>query len=244
VEKRTILGGSLISAGMLKEKAKINWLIDWLRNSLVESGVTIMTKTDVTKGLLDFSSYDSVIIACGAIPDLSRIPVIGDNCKIPILQAVDYIDNFDAHASGKNCKCETALVVGGGLVGCETALHMAQRGTKVSLITRRIKDALGFDMDPVNRYEIITSMFKQGVAIIDCAQILKIENSGVRYSRNELEILKDFDCILLAQGFIPNIAPIKYLSSLFSDIHVIGDCASPRNILSAIYEGFITGYSI
>jgi 2,4-dienoyl-CoA reductase-like NADH-dependent reductase (Old Yellow Enzyme family)/thioredoxin reductase len=244
VEKRDVLGGNLLPAGALKEKLKINWFKEWLEEEVVANGVKIVTGTNALCSDFDAEPYDAVVVASGAEPDLGRIPDVEDGCGISIRQAVDLLRESGTVDLKRQVNAKKALVLGGGLIGCEAALFMARLGACVSVMTRRERDSLASDMDPVNRYDILVHMFELGIHVIDHAKIVKIGKSGVIYTRYGEEATEPCDSVILAQGFKSNLSAFDTFTSRFDDVLNVGDCVSPRNILSAVYEGFMAGCKI
>jgi len=239
IEKKTALGGRLAAAGILEEKSKIRWLSEWLQGELAKLNVEIRVGIEITEMALSGGGFDALVVATGALPDSKRLPTIKNpGSRGFFAQAVELLEGTASIPEGT----EKVLVVGGGLIGCETACYLAQKGFRTTVVTRREKDSLGADMDPINRYETLSSLFKLKVGIKDRIRLVEISPEAVRYENGSGEILDEtYDFILFAQGMEPDRTISPRCEDIFPEVYRIGDCSSPRNILYAVYEGFSVG---
>lgn len=122
-EKTACLGGELNAAGAHEFKEDIHRLRDWYIKELEEKQVPVHLNTAFTADLYKAGKYDLVLMATGASAVMPfSIPGIGK-----AMSAVELLE------SGKD-PGETVIVVGGGMVGCETAVDLAKKGKKVSLV--------------------------------------------------------------------------------------------------------------
>ncbi|MGK0468216.1 MAG: 2-enoate reductase [Clostridium sp.] len=115
-EKNDRLGGNLIPGGAPDFKEDDIALANWYEHTLKELEVQVNLNSEVTKGQILNANFHSVIIATGSTP---KVFPLGDDEKV--FTAVDIL------LEKKDCKCAT-VIVGGGLVGCELALHLAKKG--------------------------------------------------------------------------------------------------------------------
>lgn len=122
--KEPVLTGKLNIACHGEHKADLRRFRDYLLTQLRKSSVTVHTgvlaDTDVVRDL----KPDALVIAVGATP--SRIPlpgVDGDNC----IQISEFLQSPDT-------SLQHYIIIGGGSVGCETALDLAEKGKDVSII--------------------------------------------------------------------------------------------------------------
>ncbi|MFA0887748.1 MAG: NAD(P)/FAD-dependent oxidoreductase [Synergistales bacterium] len=241
-EKKPVLGGSLVAAGILEEKSKIRWLNEWLQGELAALNVELRPGFEVTEEALSGEEFDALVIATGGLPESKRLPAIHNpEEKDFFAQATELLEGTAAVPKG----AEKVLVVGGGLIGCETACYIARKGFRTTVMTRRGKDSLGADMDPINRYETLSTLFKLGIEIRDGAKLVEISPEAVRYENGNGETLEEpFDFILFAQGMEPDRKISQKAEDRFPEVYRIGDCVMPRNILYAVYEGFSVGNKI
>jgi 2,4-dienoyl-CoA reductase-like NADH-dependent reductase (Old Yellow Enzyme family) len=124
-EKRDRVGGQLHYASSAHHKKEFEEVIRFLEVQLKKSGVNIRLDTEVTPALIRETNPDAVIIATGATPALPFTPGVD---KPHVHVAVDVLDNR-ATLKGKTA------IIGGGLVGLETALFLLENGVSPLIIT-------------------------------------------------------------------------------------------------------------
>lgn len=239
VERCGTLGGALVPAASLEIKRKIGWLDAWLQGQLASLGVTVEIGVEADEALLKAYAargFDTVVIATGARPDASRLPDIAAGARwthgTSLLEGVYPVDG----------DVKTALVVGAGLIGCEAAAALAERGVAVTLSTRRAKDDIGSDQDVVNRYATIEHLYALGVAFAGRASLRRIVPGRALLEFAD-EGTREIPCdlVVLAQGMRAAPAFEGAAEQIFERTYRIGDCAEPRNILYAVYEGYTAG---
>ena len=117
------MGGNLIPGGAPDFKEDDILLADWYANQLNELKVPVNLNTVVTKEFcIRREIMTTVIVATGSTP---KVFSLGDDEKV--FTAADILTN------NKDCG-DSTVVIGGGLVGCETALWLAQKGKKVTIV--------------------------------------------------------------------------------------------------------------
>jgi len=132
---------------------------------------------------------------------------------------------------------ESVVAIGGGLVGCETALYLAQKGKKLTIV--EILDSVVRDMFPANRMHLLKLLADADVEILTETSVAEIMDDSVvivdKYGkRGKLEN----DTVVLALGLKPNRELEEALKDKVPEIYVIGDCVEPRKVINAIWEGF------
>lgn len=246
-EKEKELGGQLKLAGVPPGKAKINWFKDWLINQIKKSKVEVKLGSTVTAETVEKAKPDAVIIATGARPIAPEVPGIESE---KVVQAWDVL-------SGKVAlKGKKAVVVGGGMVGCETALFLADKGNKVTILTRRGRDELGGDMEPLAQMVMLEQIragrgeetvsygvreFLPGfnVDICENADLAEIVKEGaVVTGRAGNRSVIEADKVVLARGTEPVSELENKLRDKVRELYIVGDSYEPRQMLDAISEGF------
>jgi pyruvate/2-oxoglutarate dehydrogenase complex dihydrolipoamide dehydrogenase (E3) component len=133
------------------------------------------------------------------------------------------------------------VVLGGGLIGLETALFLASFGNDVTVLKRY--KTISKDIDPVYAPHLLSILQKQGVKIISEVTIMEIEQNHVLIKNNSKELNKVyFDKIVLTRELMPSNKLAKEIE--VDEIYLIGDALKPRRIFNAIYEGFMIGRRI
>lgn len=132
-----------------------------------------------------------------------------------------------------------ALVIGGGLVGLETADFLAARGKRVTLV--EMLDAVGAEMDPLAKTMILKRLAQHGVVIYTGTRVVRLAGTTVIAQRGAQEVELPAGTVVMAVGVRPNRSLADALADGDWEMHVIGDAAEPRRALEAIREGFDVG---
>lgn len=138
-----------------------------------------------------------------------------------------------------------ALIVGGGLVGCETADFLLKRGRQVCIV--EMKPALAADMEPRTRVFMMDRLTRGGVEVWTKSTFLGLDEQGgamLRHEdRGELR-LSPVDAVIVALGYRPERSLYAGLLQLGMDVRPIGDCAAVGKIENAVRGGFEAGLSL
>ena len=122
-EKRDVLGGELIAAGADSTKVEVRRFKDWLIRELEEKKVSVHMNREVTAEEIQKEGFDTVILAVGAQS------IMPQSIK-GIEKAISAVELLEGSApAGKRI-----VVVGGGQIGCETAVDMAKAGHEVTIL--------------------------------------------------------------------------------------------------------------
>ena len=221
-----VFGGQLVLAKVPPGKAKIGWLIEYYRNVLAEMPNVHFHKGKATKEDVIKLNPEAVVIATGANP---IVPCSGERGLIipfdRILRREMKIENKDV------------LIGGGGLVGIETALYLAQFNNRIRIIKR--SPAILPNVERITRGYLLRELEERGIPIITGRSFVSagegyaiVENTKT----GEKEMMK-CDVIVGAFGMRPYVPFV--IDSV--EYHVIGDAKSVRNIASAVKEGYEVG---
>jgi len=228
-DKRNVLGGTLNLAAVIPGKEKLQWIADYYEYVLPKLGVRIKLGGYVDEGKVKELNPDVVVISTGAEPVVPDIPGV-DNPNV--------VSAYDILEGKMKIENEEVVVVGGGLVGLETAEFLASKGNKVTVVKRY--ETISKSIEPIYASHLLSDLEKQQVKIIFKVHVTEILRNKV--------ILTDiegkrryliFDKVVLARGLKPSNELAKKLKGKFP-LFVIGDCKKPRRIFNAVYEGFTT----
>jgi 2-enoate reductase len=232
-EKDNALGGNLIPASTFHLKQDYRSLINYLSTQIEKLGVTVELGKEATPALIQAVKPEAVLIAAGSMPIISGIPGVK---KAKVVTAVNAL-------LGKRKAGESIIVVGGGLIGCETALYLAQKGKRLTLI--EILDSVMRDLSPQNREHMLKLLTDAKVEILTETKVLEITDEGVTIADKlgKRSTLKA-DTVILAIGLKSNKKLLKSLTDRVPEVYAIGDCAEPRRVINAIWEAFHTARQI
>ena len=230
-EKRK-LGGMLIEASIPDFKSDIKPLIDYLSTQVKKTRVKII-KGEATSDSIKDGKFDAVIVATGTTPWLPDIPGVDKSFVIEALEALS------GAQIGKN-----VIVVGGGLIGCDVALSLAEQKKRVIITTRR--DEIGEGLTEIMKPGFLERLSKQDVEIRTKVHLEEVTDSGIMvHNRSGYKSEIKGDSVVLATGLKPNIRLFEELSEVSKlEVYAVGDCVEPRTIYDAIHEGYSAAYNL
>ena len=226
-EKSLQIGGQLLIASVPPRKEEMMRSINYYANVLPELDVTFRLGQEFTSQ--DYNSFDEVIVATGA--NNAIIPVPGKD--LPTEASA-----WDVLAK-KEIVFGNVSVIGGGLVGVETAEYLASRGCKVTII--EMMDQIAKEESNTVLPTLMSELEHYNVQIVTSAKLSEIKDDSVVVektiddNRSTEEIASDF--VVMAVGARKN---LPELSDCPLPLHYIGDCAGerPSNIEHAIKSAY------
>jgi len=231
-EKKSQLGGQLLLAAKPPFKQEINSLINYLIKELEEAGVNTQLGQEITKQLIEDYSPDAVVIATGSVP-LILPHATPENIRI--LDAAEALNHPD-HLG------RTVAVIGGGLVGCEVAMFLAQQDHSVTII--EMQSRLAPDIKRIARRILLDRLAEFNMVCLTGIKVVAITRRGIKVENEAGQRIIEADSIVSATGFRPNQIFYHMLADKFRNIHLIGDCRELRNIMEAISEGAEVGRTL
>ncbi|SMC23862.1 2-enoate reductase [Clostridium acidisoli DSM 12555] len=227
-ESTSELGGEVIPGSVPAFKLDDRRLLDWYRNEIQESKVEVVLNTKVTEELVKNKNPDVVIIATGA---KEIIPTLPGMEKDKVSSAVEILN-------GKKKTGENVLMVGGGLVGCETALYLSKQGKTVTIVEAKsnILDA-GKPIPHMNKIMLLDLLKMQNIKIITNNSLLEVTDEGAVLISNKFKKQNvAADTIVISVGFKSDKELYNKLHSKITDLYLIGDAYQTANIMDAIWS--------
>ena len=233
-EKNDRLGGQLIPAAIPPGKRnKIEPLGHYLETRVRKLEVDIELGKEVSPEIVAAINPDAVVVATGVIP---LIPEIRGINRPEVIRAVDVL-------AGRVAVGERVAIIGGELVGCETANFLADKGKKVTILRRGPRMAT--KMLGVPRRVLLDRLVEKGVSMLTQVKYEEVSETGLVVTTREGERqLIEADAIVLAAGARSDSALFKALEGKVPEIYTAGDCVEPRGIKEAIEEGFCAGWAL
>ncbi|MFC1860828.1 FAD-dependent oxidoreductase [Chloroflexota bacterium] len=231
-EKRK-LGGALLEASVPEFKSELRRLVDYFVTQTEKLKINVVVD-EATVSTIKNGGFDAVIVATGGIP--IELNVQGIN-KPFVTGALDVLN-------GKAPPGQRVAIIGGGMVGTEVGLYLAEQGKEITFIEMQDKFMTG-----VMRYEQIVyeeRLDKLNVTILTGARLEGVIDNGViivdKYGKRD-EV--PADSVVLAVGFTSQTDLVEQLEKENGlDVYVVGDCVNPRKIFEAIHEGHIAARKI
>ena len=225
-EKEDKLGGILKSEQALPFKMEMYQLAGTYARFAETAGVKIVTSTEVTKELIEKESPDALIVAVGSEPLLPPIKGLnGENVTI--------VNNYYLE---KENVTGNVIVLGGGLAGCECAIHLGMEGKEVHLVEMRNELAPDANvrqrpllLKEVNKYAQIHTGYRG----------LEVTKDGVLCETKDGEqVLIPGTSVICALGQRSRSKVADELRDGAPYVRIIGDAHRVSTITNAVYEGY------
>lgn len=254
-EKEGFLGGQLNIAGVPDGREEFRVLADDLAMQINISGISVKLNRVVTEEVLNSENPDFVIIATGAEPIK------------PSIKGIDQPHVCDAWdvLKGKVRVGKNVVVIGGGAVGVETALFLAEKGTlsaeavKFLLIHRvetpeylyelsvkgtkgitiiEMLDEIGTNFGKTTRWVMLQDLYRHKIKVMTGKKVTEITEKTVIFSENNVIREIEADSVVVAVGS-KSYNPIEEIV-LKKGIkyRVVGDAAKVGFAFDAIHSGF------
>lgn len=224
------LGGHLIEASVPPFKKDVAHLLDWFKRELSAIEMDVQLGVEVTPDTITKEKPGVVIIAAGSKPFIPEIPGIGrDN----VATAADLL-------LGKKKVKDSAVVVGGGLIGCETALWLAQQGKKVTLV-EMLEDLMiaGIPVTHMNRLMLLDLLKYYGVKVITRSSLLEVSGDGVVLVDQTFQrTVLPSETVILAVGLVSDQELYKKLRGEVVQLFLVGDGRKAQNIMNAVWDAY------
>ena len=223
-EASSRLGGALSFADRVDFKRNILLYESWLERTLPLEGVEVRLNTEVTPELVRHEAPDALFIAVGSDPIIPPFPGV-DGANVIV---------------GKTLTPDTPLghrvtVIGGGLVGCETGIHLAKDGHEVTVV--EMAPDVAMDCGHFHRVALMEELKR--VTLYTSTRCVSISAGGVTVQTPDgAEALISADTVVLAVGMRARSQKVDELRGLVAHTVVIGDCNRPGKILTAVRNGY------
>ena len=226
-EKSDQLGGNLIPGGVPKFKEDDHALIRWYELQLKQLGVSVELNKTVTAEELKSSAADEIFIATGSTPKMLHVE------GVQMLSAESVLN-------GKADVGKSTIVIGGGLVGCETALWLKkEKGVDATVVELQpailsvggplcsankdmLKDLLAFYKIPIFTEACITAKTAAGYVL--------------KTPRGEQTL--QADSVICAVGYASEKTLFDQVRDQLPYVHLLGDAESVSNIMYAVWNAY------
>lgn len=227
MERSGHLGGNLLAAGAPPFKEDDIALVHWYENEMQRLNVPVHFNTAVDPDSALYEEYDAVIVATGATP--KKFP-LGENA--PVYTATDAL-------LGKTPIGERVTVVGGGLVGCETALWLAQEGKCVTIVEALDRlMAVNKPLCHANSEMLERLLPFHGVETLVSSSVQKYEGGKIFVKTPQGERQLDCDTVILSVGFREDRGVFDAWETSAREIYLLGDAKKVANIMYAVWDAF------
>ncbi len=232
-DKRNEIGGTLNEAKNAPYGDDELWTcVEYQKVMCEKAGVTFHLGTEVTEELIEEEMPDSVVLATGPVyPGIQGSGGDRDN----VINILDVMN-------GKAQVGEKVVVWGNRKPGIGLALHLAKQGKKVTIVGK--DKSAGFDVNPSFKWRYMIYLRQNGVVAYNDCNIEEVDDNGVvvrSYDGYRWPIKCD---TVVVSDRAPNESLKKYVQSEGIELFVIGDALVPRNLSSAVHDGYRIGMRI
>lgn len=225
-EKESEVGGILKSEQALPFKHEMYELSGTYKKLAENAGVEIRTNTEVTPEYVEKENADALIIAVGSTPLVPPIKGLdGEN----VVVVNDYYLNKDKVT-------DKVVVFGGGLAGCECAIHLGMEGKEVHIVEMR--DELAPDANIRHRPLLLKEIDKYATVHTGCKGLEVTKEGVLCEDKNKNQILVPGSSVICALGQRARKDVVDALRDSAPYVAVIGDASKVSTITNAVYEGY------
>ncbi len=228
-EQSNNLGGNGIIATKPPYKSELMPLIDHLSYMLNKNNINVKLNSKVDMDTINSEKPDVVILASGSTPIVPRIPGV-DN---------DNVVSAEAVLLGNKVVGNKVVVIGGGMVGVETAEFLTEQNKEVTVV--EMADEILKDMSPTLKVGLLGRVSNSTIKVFTGEKVQEIKDHVVITDK---QIIDTADNIVLAMGYKSNNELVSLLEENNVNYKVIGDAVKARKIYQAVKEGFEAAYNL
>lgn len=233
LEKENRLGGQIKAAAIPPQKYEIASLITTLITQAEAAGVKIKKNKKVTPEIVEEYNPDTVVVATGAEP---LIPDFPGNDKEIICTAIDVLE-------GRVFPGDKVVIVGGGMVGCETGIYLTDYNKEIHII--EMLDEPAPEEGVLVRPHILREMERRDINVSVETKLIKIRENTLlcEHKGSEIEIT-DVNNVVFACGMRKENSLEKNIRDTDREVYTAGDAKTPAKILEALRSGLEIGNKI
>ena len=228
-EKNDHLGGMIDHSRYASFKwPMFNLLKYFERKVSTHPNITVRLDCAPDPDWLEAQGFDVVVAALGSTPIIPPIP--GIELAIPATRAFGHEEFLS----------QNVVIIGGGEIGVETGLHLAQKGKNVTII--EMKDVAAEEARRVHYYNMFMDAVEEyadNLKIILKATCTGITSDGVSYKDEDGQAhTVPAGTVLLAAGMKANVPATMAYANCGKQFYYIGDCGQMGNLQTAIRQGY------
>ena len=236
-EKSAGLGGQVLLAQTLPGRAEFGVIVDNLRREMELSGVDVRLNTVVDKTMIEAEKPDAIIIATGAVPYRPEVDISEETHAVDAWQVLRGEVKPGASVVIADWRCDW--------VGMGLAEKLAREGAQVRLCVDG--EIAGQNLQKYLRWHWAGELHKLGVEVVAYARLFGADGDTAYFQHTtsgEPIICENMDTLVIAQGHQPVVTLEQDLAELDVEVHLVGDCLSPRSAEEAVYEGLMVARSV
>ena len=234
-EEKDILGGALRHTDYVGFKWPLRDYKNYLIRQVAKRNITVKLNTRGTEEILANENYGAVIAAIGSEPVVPEIPGMQKENRLFAIQVLE-----DISLAGKR-----VVVIGGGEVGIETGMYLAENGREVTVLEMRSEIAA--DATRIHYRSMMQNAWEQisRLKTVTDASVTEIRDTSVVYrDKNGKEHAIPADTIVLSCGMKPLSEQALSLYGYAKEFYMIGDCRKQGTVQTAIRNAYYVANTI
>ena len=233
LEKSGALGGLLKTIDQEPAKWEVKRYKDFLVSRTHKMVTDIRLNTEAIPEVVEALNPDVVIAAVGSkpiVPDLTGMD------KEKALTVMDVYYNTETIG-------QDVVIVGGGLLGCEAALFLSERGRKVTII--EMLNKIGDPTYPHYNIPLVEAIDNEpNIRVKLQTKCVAVTPEGVRLEKDGKEEIMSADSIVFLIGQTPERETVEKFRDCALQFYSVGDCVKPQRIMEATRMGFFSAMNI
>ncbi len=231
-EKNEDIGGRLDVAAIPPGKAELFEFRSFLHRQALREGVKIILRQNANVENLSKAKPDVVVLATGGRP-----------CVPDFLKASNgFVKTAEEVLKTKHDLGTAVVIIGGGLVGLETADYLLEMGKMVTVV--EMQAALGQDMPMITRMPLLLRLADNGARLLVQTRAKSVFSKGIMVETEGKNKLIEADLVVLCTGQETDPSFEEGIKAQKIPFHVIGDCREPGDLMAAVTQGFKVGLRI
>ncbi len=224
-EKEAKVGGQWLLAAIPPGKEVLNTLTVWQKGEMKRQGVKVEYNKNVDESLIDSFAPDHIVLATGATPIKPNIAGVD---QAHVFTSTDVL-------TGKVDLSGPIVVIGGGLVGSETAEHIAVHNQSVSIV--EMMSEIAVDMEGGSKSVMMDSLNHYNVPIYTNSKVVEINENEVIVETDNVRKNITANQVVLAIGSVPHIPFDESILGKYN-VELIGDAKTVGKALEGIQDAF------
>lgn len=232
IEKSDSLGGSLKYADYGDHKKDLRAYREYLKHQVEKSGIQVRLNTKADPEMIRKENPDTLFVSVGSKPAVP--PITGMNLAENALDVYSRQDQYSGNIA----------IIGGGAIGCELGIELADHGCRVTVI-----EMASLPVPKENwlyRHGFMRALRERdNMQVLTGCRVKEIRDNSVVYiDQNSCEAELSADHVLNAAGMIPLKAEANAFYGITPDTFLIGDCSRIGNVMSAVNEAYFIAANV
>lgn len=231
-EKNEDIGGRLSIAAAPPGKAELFEFRSFLHRQATREGVKIVLNQTANVDAVFKEKPDVIVVATGGRPNVPEFLMTSNG----FVKTVEEVLQCNAKLG------TSAVIIGGGLVGLETADHLLEMGKKVTVVEMR--ETFGQDMPIITRMPLMLRLAEKGARLLAQTHAKSISPNGIMIESKGQSKLIEADFVVPCTGQESDPSFEDGIKAYGIPCLLIGDCREPGDLMAAVTQGFKVGLTI